>query len=59
MPRGAHLYRRLLTLYPARFREEYGQPLERQFLDDYRNADGRWRRVAFWAAGRSGPRLIG
>ena len=27
------LYRLLLKLYPARFREEFGAPLERQFAD--------------------------
>ncbi len=32
------LYRWLLNLYPARFREEYAGPLQQQFLDDYREA---------------------
>src|SRR5580704_4210679 len=32
------LYRLLLSLYPARFREEYAGPLQQQFLDDYREA---------------------
>lgn len=33
------LYRWLLKLYPARFREEYAGPLEQQFLDDYRESN--------------------
>ena len=36
------LYRFLLRLYPARFREEYGGPLEQQFRDDYRESDNRF-----------------
>ncbi len=39
------LYRWLLNLYPARFREEYSGPLEQQFLDDYRESDNR---VTLW-----------
>ena len=31
-------YRVFLKLYPARFREEYGSPLERQFKDEYLEA---------------------
>jgi len=42
------LYRFLLKFYPARFREEYGRPLEQQFLDEYREADGKLARLAFW-----------
>src|SRR6266404_298710 len=42
------LYRLLLKLYPARFREEYEAPLQRQFRDDYREAGGRWARIVFW-----------
>ena len=38
------LYRMLLRLYPAGFREEYGEELERQFADDYREAAKRWER---------------
>jgi putative ABC transport system permease protein len=34
------LYRALLKLYPARFREEYAEPMERQFDDEYREAEG-------------------
>ncbi len=42
------IYRLLLRLYPARFREEYGTPMELQFRDDYRNERGTWPRLAFW-----------
>jgi putative ABC transport system permease protein len=41
-------YRFLLKLYPARFREEYEAPLERQFRDEYGEARGFWARVFFW-----------
>lgn len=34
------MYRLLLKLYPARFREEYEGPLERQFRDDYQDTRG-------------------
>jgi predicted permease len=43
------LYRFLLKFYPARFREEYGTPLEQQFRDEYGDTAGRWARFAFWA----------
>ena len=33
-------YRLLLKLYPARFREEFAAPLERQFADEYRETAG-------------------
>ena len=42
------IYRVLLRLYPARFREEYEAPLERQFADEYRETHGRARRMLFW-----------
>jgi putative ABC transport system permease protein len=45
MPR---LYTLLLNLYPARFREEYQEPMERLFRDEYREADGRWQRALLW-----------
>ena len=41
-------YRWLLKLYPARFREEYESPMERQFLDDYRDAHNRTDRIGLW-----------
>jgi putative ABC transport system permease protein len=34
------VYRWLLKLYPARFREEYGGPLERAFADECRESGG-------------------
>jgi len=43
-----NLYRRLLKFYPARFREEYGTPLEQQFADEYREAEGTLARLAVW-----------
>ena len=40
------LYRRLLRLYPARFREEYASEMERQLRDEYRETRNRGQRVA-------------
>jgi putative ABC transport system permease protein len=45
----SELYRLLLRLYPARFREEFAEPLELQFQDDYRGVGGRPARMVFWA----------
>jgi len=42
------IYRLLLRLYPARFREEYAAPLERQFADDYRDARASGDTARFW-----------
>jgi predicted permease len=42
------LYRLLLNLYPARFREEYAGPLQQQFLDDYRDAQTFGARCKIW-----------
>ena len=42
------LYRLLLSFYPARFREEYGGPLEQQFADEYREARGARERARLW-----------
>lgn len=39
------LYRTLLRIYPAGFREEYASELERQFSDEYREAEGRCGRI--------------
>ena len=39
------LYRALLRLYPAGFREEYSSALERQIVDEYRDSGGGPR---FW-----------
>ena len=43
------IYRLMLKLYPARFREEYETPLERQFWDEYRELPNRRARAWFWA----------
>lgn len=48
MPDPSRIYRFLLKLYPARFREEYAGPLERQFADDYRDAGTSVGRARFW-----------
>src|ERR1700730_16610834 len=48
MTEANRIYRWFLKLYPARFREEYGKPMERQFLDDYREIQGTRRRAMFW-----------
>jgi putative ABC transport system permease protein len=42
----AKWYRLLLKLYPARFREEFAGPLEREFRDEYRESGGGFW---FWA----------
>jgi putative ABC transport system permease protein len=42
------LYRLLLKLYPARFREEYGRPMERQFSDDYADSQSARERIILW-----------
>jgi hypothetical protein len=42
------LYRWLLNLYPARFREEYAQPLQQQFLDDCREAETLGEQFKLW-----------
>ena len=42
------LYAWLLKLYPARFREEYQMPMERQFQDEYSEADNRLDRARLW-----------
>jgi predicted permease len=42
------LYRILVKLYPARFREEYGTPLEQQLSDDYREAEGSFARFVVY-----------
>ena len=42
------LYRWLLRLYPARFREEYGTPLQRQFRDEYRDVASASSALRLW-----------
>src|SRR5579863_1904386 len=41
-------YRLLLSLYPARFREEYAEPLQQQFRDDHREAQTPGERARLW-----------
>ncbi|HLK68899.1 MAG TPA: ABC transporter permease [Bryobacteraceae bacterium] len=48
MANARKLYGLLLKLFPARFREEYATPLERQFCDDYRDLPNRGARALFW-----------
>ena len=48
MPAPDRIYRLLLKLQPARFREEYGELLERQFRDEYHEAQGCGGRVLLW-----------
>lgn len=47
----AGLYRKLLRVFPASFREEYEGPMERQFRDEQREASG-WKENAqlWWRA---------
>lgn len=57
------LYRLLLKLYPAGFREDYGTPLERQFRDDLADVRGPRDLMRFWAGtvrdvGRSLPTQV-
>jgi putative ABC transport system permease protein len=42
------IYRTLLRLYPARFREEFAAPIERQVRDEYGDARGAGARLRFW-----------
>ena len=49
MSRSLRLYRLLLKLYPARFRDDYAAPLEQQFKDDYAEVRGRRDLARFWA----------
>jgi predicted permease len=40
VPLSLRLYRRLLKLYPAGFRENYAEPLEREFRDELNESSG-------------------
>lgn len=42
------LYRRLIGLYPASFRENYGELLEREFRDELEESGGIGRRGMLW-----------
>jgi predicted permease len=48
MRRSLRLYRLLLKLYPAAFREHYEGPLERQFKDDLAEVQGTHAAARFW-----------
>src|ERR687887_235107 len=48
MANPAKVYTWLLRLYPARFREEYEVPMERQFRDEYRETVSARDRLRFW-----------
>jgi len=43
-----NLYRKLLKLYPASFREEYEAPMDRQFRDEHREAQSWNERARLW-----------
>lgn len=49
MPDPAKLYRRLLRLYPASFREEYETPMNRQFRDEQRETQSWAGHARLWA----------
>ena len=42
------LYRWLLKLYPAGFRENYAGPIEREFRDELAESSGVWALAALW-----------
>ena len=48
VPTPRRIYRLLVNLHPARFREEYGAQLERQFWDEYREERSRRGHILFW-----------
>ncbi len=50
MRASRRLYRLLLRMYPAEFRERYGVPLERQFADDLSDVDGRRALMHLWVS---------
>jgi putative ABC transport system permease protein len=61
MRRSLRLYRWLLRLYPAGFREQYGAPMGRQFQDDYAEVRDSRDLVRLWTRtvgdiARSAPR---
>jgi len=45
---SVRLYRRLLALYPAGFRENYAGPLEREFRDELQEATGAGALARLW-----------
>ncbi|HWQ56106.1 MAG TPA: ADOP family duplicated permease [Bryobacteraceae bacterium] len=48
MPDSSKVYSWLLRLYPARFREQYQVPMERQFRDEYRETCHIGDRIRLW-----------
>jgi putative ABC transport system permease protein len=50
MRRPLRVYRLLLKLYPAAFREQYQAPLERQFKDDFAEVHSTGAAARFWLA---------
>src|SRR5690242_16675328 len=48
-PFSLRLYRRLLRLYPASFRENYAELLEREFQDEFEDAAGAFARLLLCA----------
>ena len=42
------LYRWLIKLYPAGFREDYAGPLERAFRDELSESKGLWALCSLW-----------
>ena len=49
MLQSTKLYRKLLKLYPASFRDQYETPMERQFRDEHREAQTGTDRARLWA----------
>jgi len=47
-PRSLKLYRLLLRLYPPGFRDNFGQLLEREFRDEWRESTGASARALLW-----------
>ncbi len=47
-PLSLRLYRWLLRLYPAGFRENFAGPLEREFRDELAESSGPWALAALW-----------
>jgi hypothetical protein len=45
---GTKVFRALLALYPAAFRDEYGRELTLLFIDRYRDATDPWDRATLW-----------
>lgn len=48
MPKSTSLYRKLLKLYPASFRDQYEIPMDRQFRDEQREAQSSSERRRLW-----------